>query len=111
MNYSACWRIPGFSPDALILRLRPPSMWPNCGGSLNLWTLQRVLRSSSRTQRTTRCSTPPVAGDVDVLCTPDRHFYTPNVLEFCKGKGIRVMDDVLLLRELLLETPGKGLIA
>ena len=42
-----------------------------------------------------------VAGKADVLCTLDRHFFTPDVLAFCAERGIRVMKDVDLLRELL----------
>jgi len=37
------------------------------------------------------------AGDADVLCTIDRHFYEPNVLSFCSRYGIQVVDDVELL--------------
>jgi putative PIN family toxin of toxin-antitoxin system len=39
-----------------------------------------------------------LAGEADVICTGDRHFYEPNVLEFCSRYGIRVIDDVALLR-------------
>jgi hypothetical protein len=39
-----------------------------------------------------------LAGAADVTCTVDRHFYEPNVLEFCSRYGIQVMDDVELLR-------------
>lgn len=42
-----------------------------------------------------------VAGKANVLCTLDRHFYAPNVLEFLGRRGIRVRSDVDLLRELL----------
>lgn len=42
-----------------------------------------------------------VAGNADVLCTLDRHFFAPEVLSFCAERGIRVMTDVDLLRELL----------
>jgi hypothetical protein len=38
-----------------------------------------------------------LAGEVDVLCTLDRHFYTPDVLSFCSRYGIRVMTDLELL--------------
>jgi len=39
-----------------------------------------------------------VSGDADILCTVDKHFYAPNVLEFCVRRSIRVMSDVQLLR-------------
>jgi uncharacterized protein len=41
-----------------------------------------------------------VAGKADVLCTLDRHFYDPAVLEFCRMRDIRVMSDVDLLARL-----------
>jgi putative PIN family toxin of toxin-antitoxin system len=44
-----------------------------------------------------------LAGAADVICTVDRHFYEPNVLEFCSRYGIRIMDDVELLRILRQE--------
>ncbi len=40
------------------------------------------------------------AGKAEILCTLDRHFHAPNVLDFCVERGIRVMSDVELLREL-----------
>jgi putative PIN family toxin of toxin-antitoxin system len=39
-------------------------------------------------------------GRADVLCTPDRHFYTPSVLDFLRRHSIQVMSDVLLLMRL-----------
>ena len=45
-----------------------------------------------------------VAARADVLCTLDHHFGAPNVLEFLSGRGVRVLSDVQLLRELLLGT-------
>jgi predicted nucleic acid-binding protein len=44
-----------------------------------------------------------LAGAADVICTVDRHFYEPNVLQFCSRYGIRIMDDVELLRILRQE--------
>ncbi len=32
-----------------------------------------------------------------MICTLDRHFYDPPVLEFCRMRNIRVMTDVELL--------------
>jgi putative PIN family toxin of toxin-antitoxin system len=37
------------------------------------------------------------AGQADILCTIDRHFYDPNVLSFCARHRIRVMSDIELL--------------
>lgn len=39
-----------------------------------------------------------IAGEADILCTVDKHFYAPNVLEFCARHKVRVMTDVQLLR-------------
>ena|SRR5258708_5851122 len=39
-----------------------------------------------------------ISGRADVLCTLDRHFYAPEVLEFCPAHGVQVMTDVDLLR-------------
>ncbi|MCX6631987.1 MAG: putative toxin-antitoxin system toxin component, PIN family [Candidatus Solibacter sp.] len=39
-----------------------------------------------------------VAGKVDVLCTSDHHFFTDAVIAFCAGYGIRIMNDIDLLR-------------
>lgn len=39
-----------------------------------------------------------VAGEADILCTVDKHFYAPNVLDFCVRHRIRLMTDVQLLR-------------
>src|SRR5271157_708506 len=39
-----------------------------------------------------------VAGRADVLCTLDAHFYEESVRSFCAQKGIKIMDDVELLR-------------
>ncbi len=41
-----------------------------------------------------------LAGEADVLCTGDRHFYDPSVLAFCSRHGIQVMTDVELLHHL-----------
>jgi putative PIN family toxin of toxin-antitoxin system len=41
-----------------------------------------------------------LAGQADILCTVDRHFYEPNVLSFCARHGIQLMTDVELLRAL-----------
>lgn len=41
-----------------------------------------------------------VTGGAEVLCTLDRHFYSERVLDYCKRKGIEVMDDVALLQML-----------
>jgi putative PIN family toxin of toxin-antitoxin system len=41
-----------------------------------------------------------VQGRADVLCTRDRDFYAPEVVAFCRQRGIEVMNDVELLRRL-----------
>ncbi|HYL76300.1 MAG TPA: putative toxin-antitoxin system toxin component, PIN family [Bryobacteraceae bacterium] len=41
-----------------------------------------------------------VDGQADILCTLDRHFYAPGVIEFCRNHGISVMNDIELLRSL-----------
>lgn len=38
-----------------------------------------------------------LAGQADVLCTGDKHFYEPNVLAFCSRYRIRLMGEVELL--------------
>ena len=40
------------------------------------------------------------AGQADVICTLDRHFYSQSVTSYCRQRGIRVLDDVALLDEL-----------
>ena len=45
-----------------------------------------------------------VAGSASVLCTIDAHFYAHTVLAFCAAHGIRIMNDVELLRLLKTET-------
>ncbi|HEY7389396.1 MAG TPA: putative toxin-antitoxin system toxin component, PIN family [Bryobacteraceae bacterium] len=39
-------------------------------------------------------------GRVEVLCAMDRHFYSPPVVDFCRQRGIDVMNDVELLQRL-----------
>lgn len=41
-----------------------------------------------------------INGRADALCTLDRDFYGPSVLEFCRQRGVSVMTDVELLRRL-----------
>jgi putative PIN family toxin of toxin-antitoxin system len=38
-----------------------------------------------------------IAGNVDVLCTMDRHFFDEKVVAFAASHGIRIMNDVELL--------------
>ena len=47
-----------------------------------------------------------VAGQADVLCTVDKHFYEPNVLAFCSRRGIQLMTDLELLYFLRHLIPG-----
>src|SRR6266851_514956 len=46
-----------------------------------------------------------LAGQADVLCTVDKHFYEPNVLAFCSRNGIQLMTDIELLHALQRATP------
>jgi predicted nucleic acid-binding protein len=41
-----------------------------------------------------------IAGRADVICTWDRHFFDPSVQSACAVHGVRVLNDVDLLREL-----------
>ena len=45
-----------------------------------------------------------LAGQADVLCTGDKHFYEPNVLSFCSRYRIRLMGEVELLRAIRQST-------
>ena len=47
-----------------------------------------------------------LAGQADVLCTVDKHFYEPSVLGFCARHGIRIMSDIDLLHFLRKLIPG-----
>lgn len=49
-----------------------------------------------------------IAGSADVLCTLDRHLRQPSVVEYCLRRGVRVLTDSQLLRELdALKPPEK----
>lgn len=48
-----------------------------------------------------------LAGQADILCTVDKHFYEPNVLAFCARHGIRLMADIELLHFLRKLIPGR----
>jgi len=39
-----------------------------------------------------------VTGNADVLCTLNRHFYAPSVVEYCRERGVLIASDVELLR-------------
>jgi putative PIN family toxin of toxin-antitoxin system len=39
-----------------------------------------------------------VAGNADIICTLDRHFYDTTVLEYCNLRGIKVLNDIELVR-------------
>ena len=47
-----------------------------------------------------------VDGHADVLCTRDTDFYAPEVIAFCRQRGIEIMNEADLLRE--LKRKGKG---
>ena len=38
-----------------------------------------------------------VVGKAEALCTLDRHLHHPEVVAYCRGNGIQVLDDVQLL--------------
>lgn len=39
-----------------------------------------------------------VTGRADVLCTLNRHFYVPPVVEYCRERGVLIANDLELLR-------------
>lgn len=41
-----------------------------------------------------------VAGAAEVICTRDLHFRQPEVLQYCQRRGIRILSDLELLREI-----------
>jgi putative PIN family toxin of toxin-antitoxin system len=41
-----------------------------------------------------------IHGKADVICTLDRDFYEPEVVAFCRQRGVAVLDDVGLLQKL-----------
>jgi putative PIN family toxin of toxin-antitoxin system len=41
-----------------------------------------------------------VAGQAEVICTRDRHLFHPSIQAACAGHGIRIVNEVDLLREL-----------
>jgi|SRR5579872_1214221 len=41
-----------------------------------------------------------VAGGADILCAMDKDFYRPQVIDFCRQSGIKIMNDVELLKTL-----------
>jgi putative PIN family toxin of toxin-antitoxin system len=45
-----------------------------------------------------------VQGRVDVLCTRDRDFYLPEVMAFCRQRGIEVMNELELLLRMRSQT-------
>jgi putative PIN family toxin of toxin-antitoxin system len=49
-----------------------------------------------------------IAGKADVLCTLDEDFRHEAVQEVCAAHGIRILDDVALLRELRVHDPLPG---
>ena len=40
-------------------------------------------------------------GRAEMLCTLDRHFYKPDVIQFCRDRGLRILADVELFTELM----------
>ncbi len=47
-----------------------------------------------------------IAGRADVICTADRDLFAPDVLQFCRRNGIRVVRDEDLLSELRRSDPS-----
>ena len=45
-----------------------------------------------------------VAGQAEIICTRDRHFWHPDVQQYCAAHGIRIMTDIELLQ--LLQAPA-----
>jgi hypothetical protein len=45
-----------------------------------------------------------IVGQADTLCTLNRHFFHPDVVEYCRERGVVVTRDVDLLD--LLRTPS-----
>ena len=45
-----------------------------------------------------------VAGQAEIICTRDRHFWHPDVQKYCTAHGIRIMTDVELMQ--LLRAAG-----
>lgn len=41
-----------------------------------------------------------VAGEAEFLCTRDRHLHHAEVMAYCRGHGIEVLDDIALLARL-----------
>lgn len=41
-----------------------------------------------------------IAGQAEVICTRDRHFRNQHVVDFCAQHGIRIIDEIALLKEL-----------
>lgn len=52
-----------------------------------------------------------IAGQAEVICTWDQHFFHPAVQAACAAHGIRILNDIDLLRELRAQAaapPGTG---
>lgn len=49
-----------------------------------------------------------IVGKADVICTRDRHLLHADVQTHCSAHGIRIMDDIALLRLLRQETTNDG---
>ena len=47
-----------------------------------------------------------VGGKADVLASLDEHLYRPEVVAYCRSRGIEVMNDVELIRRLREEGEG-----
>ena len=49
-----------------------------------------------------------VMGAADALCTLNRHFFFPAVIEYCRERGILLASDVDLLRTLRSQRSDPG---
>lgn len=41
-----------------------------------------------------------VGGAAEFLCTRDRHLHDPEIVEYCRARGVEVLDDIALLARL-----------
>jgi len=63
-----------------------------------LVTLPQTINQVATDPDDDRVVATAVAGDADILCTRDRHFFNDAVLSYCAAHDIKIMDDVELLQ-------------
>jgi len=49
-----------------------------------------------------------VVGRADALCTLNRDFYHPDVLEYCRARGVLITNDIEILSFLRLEAEPRS---